>query len=133
MGWICFGFVRKIFRFLRYRYRILPSKHFLVLKTSSRRLEDTSWKHLQDISQRCPEVTFSVTISCLPRRFEDDSKTSWKMENCCSDYIFKTYSKYVLKTSSTRFRDQQILLEMVINESKNSHVSVIFCLISYCF
>ena len=42
---------------------IVPSKHLLVLKTSSRHLQDMSSRRLQDV--------FSVTILRLPRRLQD--------------------------------------------------------------
>ena len=79
-----------------------PSKHLLVFKTSSRRLEDMSWRRLQHV--------FSVTILRLPRRLEDILqdvlKTSWKTKNCYAEDVFKTswktkncYAEDVLKTS----------------------------------
>ena len=40
-----------------------PSKRLLVLKTSSTRLQDMSWRHLQYV--------FSIIILRLPRRLED--------------------------------------------------------------
>ena len=50
-----------------------------VFKTSSRRLQDMSWRRSQHV--------FSITIFCLPRRLED---------------VLKLSCKYVLKTSSRR-------------------------------
>ena len=71
-----------------------PSKHLLVLKTSSRRFQDMSWRRLQHV--------FSVTILRLPRHLEDILqrrledilqdvfKTSWKMKNCYAADFLKT-------------------------------------------
>ena len=79
--------------------KALPSKHFLVLKTSWRRLQDMSWKRLENV--------FSVTIFCLPGRLEDVLKTSckdvlktsWKTKNC---YVTLKTSEDVFKTCLTR-------------------------------
>ena len=64
-----------------------PSKHFLISKTSWRRPEDMSCRHIEDV--------FNVTISCRPRLtlfclddvlkifcLEDVLKPSWKTRNC---------------------------------------------------
>ena len=67
-----------------------PSKHLLVLKTSSRRLQDMSWKRLQHV--------FSITILRLPRRLQDVFKTSWKTKNCYAEDVLKTCLEDVLKT-----------------------------------
>ena len=91
-----------------------PSKHLLVFKTSSRRLEDMSWRRLQHV--------FSVTILRLPRRLEDVLKTfsrplarrledvledekllRWRrledvLKTCLED-VLKTYLEDVFKTS----------------------------------
>ena len=72
---------------LRYR----TSKHLLVWKSSSRRL--------QDMSGRCLQHVFSVTTLRLPRRLQDFFKTSWKTKNC--------YAKDVLKTSWRHYGDKQ--------------------------
>ena len=84
---------------------LLPSKHLLVLKTSSRRLQDMSWGRLQHI--------FSVTTFSLSRRLQnvfktswkrledisqDVLKTTWKTENCYAEDVLKTFWKHVLKT-----------------------------------
>ena len=66
-----------------------PNKHLLVLKTSSRRLQDMSWIRLQQV--------FSVTILRLPRRFEDVLKTSWRR--------LGRRKIVMLKTSSRRLQD----------------------------
>ena len=69
---------------------------------SWRRIEDMSWKRLQDV--------FSITIFCLPRRFQDVFKTS---SRCLQDVmedekllrwrrfqdVFKTCLEDVFKTS----------------------------------
>ena len=68
-----------------------PSKHLLVLKTSSRRLQDMSAGRLQHV--------FHVTILRLPRRLEDVFKTSSKAKNCYSEDVLKTSWRHVLKTS----------------------------------
>ena len=52
------------------RYKHMPNKHLLVLKTSWRRLQGMSWRRLRNV--------FSVLIFCLPRRLEDVVKTSWR-------------------------------------------------------
>ena len=92
-----------------------PSKHLLVFKTSWRRLEDMSWRRLQNV--------FSVTIFRLPRhledilqiRLEDFLKTSWRhLERRTEDVledekllgwrclVFKTSLRHVFKTYSRR-------------------------------
>ena len=80
----------------------LPSKHLLVLKTSWRRFQDMSWRHLQHV--------FSVTILRLPRRLEDVKLLHWRrLEDmpwrCLEDMswrrledILKTCFEDVLKT-----------------------------------
>ena len=79
-----------------------PSKHLLVLKTSSRRLQHMSSTRLQHV--------FSVAILRLPRRLEDVLKTSWrrleevlktswKTKNCYAEDVLKTSWRHVLKTS----------------------------------
>ena len=76
-------------------WRNLPSKHLLVLKTSStllqrnnftssktswRRLAKTFWRRLEDV----------LKTSC---------KTSWKAKNCYAEDVFKTSWRHVLKLS----------------------------------
>ena len=72
-----------------------PSKRLLVLKTSSTRLQDMSWRRLQHV--------FSVTVLRLPRRLEDvlkkSCKTSWKTKNCYAEDVLKTSWRHDLKTS----------------------------------
>ena len=82
-----------------------PSKYLLVLKMSSRSLQDMSWERLQHVS--------SATILSLPRRVEDVLKTSWryltrrlqdvfktlwKTKNCYTGDVFETCLEDVLKT-----------------------------------
>ena len=76
----------------------IPSKHLLVLRTSSRRLQDMSWRRLQHV--------FSITILCFRRRFEDVLKTSWRPLAKRLQDVLKTswktkncYAEDVLKTS----------------------------------
>ena len=64
----------------------LPSKHFLVLKTPWRHLQDMSWWRLQDV--------FSVTILRLPRRLV---KTSWRRLEDVFKTTRKTSWRYVLE------------------------------------
>ena len=76
-----------------------PSKHLLVFKTSSRRLEDMSWRRLQHV--------FSVTIFCFPRRLQDvlESKKllRWRhLQNMSWRHVSKTSWGHILKTSSGR-------------------------------
>ena len=70
-----------------------PSKHLLVFKTSSRRLEDMSWRRLQHV--------FSVTIFCFPRRLQDvlESKKLLRWR-----HLQNMSWRHVMKTSSTRLR-----------------------------
>ena len=99
---------------------------------SSRRLQDMSW--------RCLQHVFSVTIFRLPRCLEDVLKTfckyilktSWKTKNCYAEDVLKTSWRYVLKTSwrhvlktswrhvlKTSWRQTKCLLGMSIcNKSK---------------
>ena len=70
---------------------IMISKYLLVLKASSRRLQDMSW--------RCFQNVFSVAILRLPRHLKDILKTSWKTKKC--------YAEDVLKTSSWHLGDKQ--------------------------
>ena len=75
-----------------------PSKHLLVFKTSSRRLQDISWRRLQYV--------FSVTIFRLPRRLKDVLKTSpKKTKNCYAEDILKTCLEDVLKTSPKKTKN----------------------------
>ena len=76
---------------LVHEIRCSPSKHLLVLKTSSRRFQDMSWRRLQHV--------FSVTILRLPRRLEDVLKTCLEdvLKTCLED-VLKTYLEDVSKT-----------------------------------
>ena len=64
----------------------LPSKHLLVFKTS--------WRGLQDMSWRCLQHVFRVTIFYV---FQDVLKKSWRR--------FQDLSQDVLKTFSIRLQD----------------------------
>ena len=68
------------------RIKKLHSKHLLVFKTS--------WRHLQDMSWRCLQHVFSVTILHLPRRLEDVLQRR-----------FEDVLRNVLKMSSRRLED----------------------------
>ena len=77
------------------RIKWLPSKHLLVLKTSSTRLKHkkftsskTSWRRLEDILQ---EVL----------------KTTWKRKNCYTENVLKASWRRVLKTSWRNYGDKQ--------------------------
>ena len=72
-----------------------PSKHLLVLKTSSTRLQrnnftssKTSWRRLAK--------TFWRRLEDL---LQDVLKTSWKTKNCYAEDVLKTSWRHVLKTS----------------------------------
>ena len=86
----------------------LPSKNFLVFKTS--------WRRHQDVSSRNLQHVFSVSIFCLPRRLEDVlkrscredeklgiSKTALKTKNCYAEDVFKMSWRHVLKVSWCHF------------------------------
>ena len=88
-----YRFVR--YRFVRYRFRFLSRPWIntdilvnilFISKTSSRRLQDMSWRRLQEV--------FNVTIFRLPRRLQDVLLI--RLEDISQD---------VLKTSWRRFRD----------------------------
>ena len=88
--------------------RNLPGKHFLVFKISSRRLQDMSW--------RCLQYVFSVTIFHVPRRLQDVFQTPWRHVLKTSwrhvvktpwRYVFKTSWRHVLKMSTKRLVDKQ--------------------------
>ena len=70
------------------------NKHLLVLRKSSRHLQDMSWRRLQH--------AFSVTIWHLPKHLEDILqdvlKMSWKTTNCYAGDVLKTCWRYALKT-----------------------------------
>ena len=86
-------------------YQNLPSKHFLVLKTS--------WRCLQDMSSRRLQYVFSVTTLV----FQDVLKTSWRhlarrLEDVLEDkkllrwetssrHVFKMSWRHVFKISSS--------------------------------
>ena len=71
---------------------------------------------LQDMSWRCLQQVFGVTILRLPRRLEGVFKTSWKTKNCYAEdvlkmswrHVLKTPWGYILKTSSRRLGGKQI-------------------------
>ena len=107
----------------------ITSKFLVVSETSSRRLEEMSSGHLEDMSSRrlqdMPsgslqamslrrlEDVFSVTTFRLPRRLarylQNVYKTSWKTKHCYTGDVLKTSSRNVSKTSSRRVEDQQML------------------------
>ena len=66
-----------------------PSKHLLTFKTFSRRIQDMSWRRLQD--------AFNVTIFRLPRRLEEVLRASWRR--------LGRQKIITLKTSSRRLQD----------------------------
>ena len=81
----------------------LSSKHLLVLKTSSTRLQrnnfassKTSWRCLAKTSWRRFEDTL-----------QDVLKTSWKTKNCYAEDVLKTSWRHVLKTSWRHYGDKQ--------------------------
>ena len=80
-----------------------PSKHLLVLKTSSRRLQDMSSACLKRNNFTSSERSWRRLPKTSWRRLEDilqDAlKTSWKKKNCYAEEVFKTSWKHVLKTS----------------------------------
>ena len=101
-----------------------PSKHFLVLKTSSIRLQHnnftsskTSWRHLQDVLEdekllrwrRLQDVLKTCLENVLKACLEDVLKTS--LED-----VLKTYLEDVFKTS--RRQTKFLLVIPVSNKSK---------------
>ena len=86
---------------------------------SSRRLQDMSW--------RCLQHVFSVTIFRLPRYLGDVLKTfckyvlktSWKTKNCYAEDVLKTSWRQVLNTSwrhvlKTSWRGTKCLLGIFV-------------------
>ena len=83
LDWWNRGFVR--YRFVKYWFRFVsrpwfhtdfPVNILFISETSSRRLQDMSWRRPQCMSSRRLQDVFSETIFCLPRRLEDVFKTS---------------------------------------------------------
>ena len=77
---------------------LYPSKHLLVLKTSSTGLQrnnftssKTSWRRLEDV--------FKTSRKTSWRHLQDVFKTSWKTKNCYAEDVFKTSWRHVLKLS----------------------------------
>ena len=92
---------------------LIPSKHLLVLKTSSRYALKTSSTRLQHNNLR------------LPRRLKDVLKTSWRhILKTCPEVVLKTCLEEVLKTYledalKTLWRQTKFLLGIsVSNKSK---------------
>ena len=69
---------------------------------------------LQDMSWRCLQQVFGVTILRLPRRLEGVFKTSWKTKNCYAEDVLKTSSRHVFKTSWRRLEDQQMFAGLLL-------------------
>ena len=67
-----------------------PSQHLLVLKTSSRHLQDMSWRRLQHV--------FNVTILFLPRRLQDVLEDEKLLRSRGLEDVLKTCLEDVLKT-----------------------------------
>ena len=95
---ICYlVYINMFFCVFTYLY-LKTSKHLLILKTSSRRLQNMSW--------RCFQHIFGVTTL----RLEDVLKTSWrhlarsledvwKTNNCYAEDVFRTPWRHALKMS----------------------------------
>ena len=86
-----------------------PSKHLLVLKTSSTRLQrnnftssKTSWRRLEYVLQRL---------------FEDVLKTSWKTKNCYAEDVLKTCLEDLLKIL---WRQTKFLLRISVYLSRDN-------------
>ena len=78
---------------------------FFVSKTSWRRLEDMSSRHLQDMSWRRLEDVFSLTIFRLRRCLQDVFKTSSRRLGRRKIVTLKTFSRHVLKKPWRRLED----------------------------
>ena len=74
---------------------------------SSRRLQDMSWKHLEDVFA----VTIFRLLRGLARCLQDVFKTSWKTKYFYAEDVLKRSSRHFLKTSSRRLEDQQMFAE----------------------
>ena len=72
-----------------------------VLKTSSTRLQDMSWRSLQHV--------FSVTILHLSRRLEDVLKTSWKTKSCYAEDVLKTSWRLLVRRIEDVLVDEKLL------------------------
>ena len=71
-------------------YNFLPSKHLLVFKTSWKRLQDMSWRSLQNLFS----VTIFLSFQTSSRRLED---------------VLQKHLEDVLKTSSKRLGRRKIV------------------------
>ena len=91
---------------------IMISKYLLILKASSRRHQDMSWRRFQNV--------FSVTILRLPRHLKDILKTSWKTKKCYAEDVFMTscrQTKFLLgKSLSSKSKP--------VSDKSISHISI---------
>ena len=91
--------------------RDIPNKILFVSKTSWRRLQDMSSRHLEDVfktSSRCLQRNNFSSSKTSWRCLQDVFKTSWKTKNWYAEDVLKTSSRHVLNTSSWRLEDQQM-------------------------
>lgn len=99
MSWICFIFIwyrfvrhsfdRSRFRFVRYTYRFLLSKHFValqdVLRTSWKHVLKTPWRHVLKTSVRSVfKMSSRHVLKKSSRCFRDVFKMFWTPKNVCS-------------------------------------------------
>ena len=85
----------------------------LVLKTSSRRLQDMSSKRLQDV--------FSATIFRLPRRLQDVLQDLKLLRSKRVEDVFKTCLEDVFKTSSRPTNICWAFTRLKKKEKKSKH------------
>ena len=85
---------------------LYPSKHFLVLKTYSTRLQrnnftsfKTSWRRLAKMSWNVLQRRVEDVLKKSWRRLQDVFQKSWKTKNCYAGDVFKMFWRHFLKTS----------------------------------
>ena len=89
-------------------FAFFSSKHILVFKTSSKRLQRNNFLSSKTSWRRPANTSW--------RRLEDVLKTSWKTKNCYAEAVLKMSWRHVLKTS---WRKAKYLLGIsVSNKSK---------------
>ena len=112
-----------------YCHTTLPSKHLMVCKTSSRRLQDMSWRRLQHV--------FSIIIFRLPRLLENilktsrktswrHLKTSWRRLGRRKIATLKMSWRHVLKTSWKHPEDMFWRHLQNVLETKNGNICSVY-------
>ena len=81
------------------KHKLSPSKHLLVLNTSSRRLQDMSWTRLQ----RNNFTSSKTSWRCLEDLLEDEKLLHWRH----LQDVLKTSGGHILKTTSRRLEGKQ--------------------------